>query len=107
MAHLLVIEDEAPVQDLLSMMLSQDGHKKPGDDQKGVAVLRGLGVHQQTTVIILTGYGFDEVEAKARTLGAYPILFKQRFLLHDLAPAIHAMINSMSSQRPDHRSAPR
>jgi DNA-binding response OmpR family regulator len=105
MAHLLVIEDEAPVRDLLSIMLSQDGHKRPGNDQKGVAVLRGLGVHQQTTVIILTGYGVDEVEAKARTLGAHPIL--KQFLLHDLAPAIHAMISSMSNQRPDHRSAPR
>lgn len=58
MAHLLVVEDEALVRDQLCMLLSQEGHEHPGNDQKGMAVLRGLGTQAQAAaMIILTGYG--------------------------------------------------
>lgn len=94
MAHVLVIEDEARVRDQLCMMLSQEGNEHHGNGQKGMAVLRGLRTDTREAVIILTGYESAEVEIIAKTLGVSAML-KQGFSLHELQPAVKAMIRRM------------
>ena len=99
MAHLFLIEDEGPVRDQLCLILPDESGDPSRNEQKGIAVLRGIRAHpHQVAVLILTGYGSDEAEALAQTLGIDRRLM-QRFFLHELEAAVEAMIGRLSDNR--------
>jgi DNA-binding NarL/FixJ family response regulator len=99
MAHLFLIENEGPVRDRLCAVLSNGSSDISWNGQKGIAVVQGFLAHPQAAVLILTGYGSDEAETLAQTLGVAPRLM-QRFPLHELVSAIEAMVDGMSSHHP-------
>ena len=99
MAYLLVLKDEASIQERVCTMLCREQGERSDHSQKGIAVLRGLPQHPQAIVVILTGYRSDEMEKFTLTLGIDPIVTRQ-CLLHDLASAVDAMMGG--SRRQEH-----
>ena len=102
MARILVIDDEEQIRNLTYALLTRTGHEVflAGDGEKvlnlfnrirplvtildlqmpamdGLEVLSRLrAMDSQSFVIVFTGYGTDEVEAKARVLGANEFIRK-------------------------------
>lgn len=113
MARILVVDDEASIRDLLHTVLTRRGHEivtasngrnglaRFREDRPRLAILDlklpdigGLEVlkeiralDQETPVIILTGIGTEDIEAKAKQLGATDFLQKG-FSLHALGESL-------------------
>lgn len=121
MARILVIDDEEPIRTKTYMLLIKKGHQVflAGDGEKGLMMFNrvrplitildllmpgmdGLEVlsrlrtlHPEAFVIMLTGSGTEEVEAKARALGANKFLRKD-FTDYELSELIRLTIDRLT-----------
>lgn len=117
MAHILAVDDDEKIGELLRVMLRRKGHQvmtantgqqgiacfrreRPQvtildfemPDMDGLAVLRAIReVDSQASVIMLTGAGTDERKQQARALGVTEFLAKG-FSLHELGAALNLIL---------------
>jgi CheY-like chemotaxis protein len=124
MAHILVVDDEELVRNLLGTVLRRLGHsvafassgeeavaafrleqphvaildlRLPGMD--GIAVLEQVrSTNTDVPIIFLTGLGAEEDERRARSLGVTAFL-KKEFSLHKLSEALRVALKE-SGRRP-------
>ena len=120
MARILVIDDDKAIRNLIHTFLTKKGHEVflAGDGETGLSmfnrvrpmitildlrmpgldgleVLRRLrAIDSRSIVIMLTGYGPDEVKAKAMALGANEFL-KKDFTAYELGEVLRRTIDRL------------
>lgn len=125
MAHILIVDDEELVRNLLGTVLRRLGHsvafaengndavtafrterphlaildlRLPGRD--GIAVLEDIrAVNTDVPVIFLTGLGSEDDERRARSLGVTEFL-KKEFSLHKLSQALTRALKDCGHEVP-------